>query len=284
MAKPDAIQPVSQDEKIRAMIIADPGVGKSSLIGTGAAAGLKTLIIRPPTDHIPASVMKSGAEQWIVRTWEDMDEVGTYARYEGADWDWIWLDSASGWQDTGLDDIWAGVLAENPHRRQFSYDRGEYRINMNRLGEWVRNMAGVGTFNFGITAWSFETPNPFDENAVVMQRWPWIQGKGMPQRLTGYMNFVGQMEVKKNKEQTWRRLHTQMTPTFFAKDQFDAFPKGYVDNPTLPKIIDAINQARIAPQQRQGGTPAGPARRGARGRQAAAPTTARPRRGARREN
>ena len=263
------------------MIVADPGVGKSSLIGSGALAGYRTLIVRPPTDHIPASVMKSGAEQWVVHHWEDMDEVGSYCRHEaGEEFDWVWLDSASGWQDTGLDDIWANVLAQHPHRRQYSYDKGEYRINMNRLGEWVRHMAGIGTFNFGITAWSFETANPFNEDATQLQRWPWIQGKGMPQRLTGYMNFVGQMAVLSNKEQTWRRLYTQATPTYFAKDQFDAFPKGYVDNPTLPKIVDAINAARIAPQ---GGTPARRGRgRGAKPQPVASqPSTPRRGRGAR---
>lgn len=282
MAKPAAITPVSQDALIRKMIIADPGTGKTSYIGTGAAMGLKTLIFRPPTDHIPASVMKSGAEQWIVNHWEDMEEGLTYCRYEGHEWDWVWLDSISGWQDTGLDDIWAGVLAEHPHRKQYSYDKGEYRINMNRLGEWVRHMCGVGTFNFGITAWGFETFNPFDEGAVHMQRWPWIQGKGMPQRITGYMNFVGHMTTMKNAEQEWRRMYTQMTPQFFAKDQFDAFPKGYVDNPDMPKVLDAIAKARIAPA-----TPVGTPARGARGRGrkpqpvASQPTTPRRGRGAR---
>lgn len=247
MAKPAAIQPVSQDDLVRKMIIADPGVGKTSYWATGAEAGLKTLVFRPPTDHIPSRAMKSGAEQWIVRSWEDMDEGLRYLQHDGEEWDWVWLDSISGWQDTGLDDIWAGVLAEHPHRRQYSYDKGEYRINMNRLGEWIRHTTGVGTFHFGVTAWSFETVNPFNPDAMVLQRWPWIQGKGMPQRITGYMNFVGHMTVMQNSEQEWRRMYTQMTPTYFAKDQFDAFPKGYVDNPTMPQVLAAIEAARIAP-------------------------------------
>ena len=76
---------------------------------------------------------------------------------------------------------------------------------------------------------------------------PWIQGKGMITKICGMMSFVGYMEVREQDDEDntrWRRLHTQMGEAFYAKDQYDAFPKGYVDHPTLPKIEKAILDAK----------------------------------------
>jgi hypothetical protein len=42
----------------------------------------------------------------------------------------------------------------------------------------------------------------------------------------------------------WRRLHVKESPRWYAKDQYDAFPKGYVDNPTVGKLMAAIEESK----------------------------------------
>src|SRR5688500_14610947 len=99
MAKPPEIKPLSQEDKTAALLIGHPNSGKTSIIGAGAEAGMKILIVRSPLDHIPARILKSGAEEWIVHNWDDMNEVMDYTRSEGHLWDWVWFDSISLTQD-----------------------------------------------------------------------------------------------------------------------------------------------------------------------------------------
>jgi hypothetical protein len=215
-----------------------PGVGKTRLIGQGSG---KTLILHPPTDHMD-SIRSGRAEEWTMRDWDDMDRALDYARScKPGEWDWWWLDSVSLFQDHGLDDIWANVLAEKPLRIKHGIDKGEYGVNMHRLGQWFRHMVGQAkdyqTFNFGFTAHQAETYGPDGETMMLM---PWVQGKNMPAKLCGYMNIVAYLEIKGDK----RVLRTRATETYYAKDQYDAWANGRVVEPTMDKIDAAIAAAR----------------------------------------
>jgi len=243
MAKPEAIKPVQRTKHINLMVYGDPGVGKTRLIGTAP----KTLILRPPTDHTD-SIRDSDAEEWVIRDWNEMAEAQEYLRHEGAkNWDWVWLDSISLWQDTGLDDIWESVIAQKPHRAEFGLDKGEYGRNMQRLARWVRHMVGMDAVNFGITAHPFEGT---DINGDV-KLMPYVQGVNMAEKVMGYMNMVTYLEVreKKNNGGTYRVLHSQASEDYKAKDQFDALENGKLVEPTMPKIVKLIKAA-------QGTTPA----------------------------
>lgn len=239
MAKPDAIQPVGMSKKICFMLYGPPGAGKTKLVGERD----QTLLIRPPTDHAD-SIRVAGAEEWIVFDWAEMNNVMEYARHDGAkDFDWIWLDSISLFQDAGLDDIWDGVIAQKPHRAQYSLDKGEYGINMWRLQQWVRHMVGVPGFNFGITAHPQELVEPIS-GEIKLQ--PWIQGKNMSTKIQGYMNIVGYLEVVHQEGKDIRVLRTAGTNRFEAKDQFDAFAKGRLVDPTMDKIERLVAKRRNA--------------------------------------
>jgi len=236
--KPDAIQPVGRSSKINFLLYGPPGAGKTRMMGSNQ----RTLIVHPPTDHMD-SIRVSGAEEWIVPDWGEMNNVGEFARHDGAKYyDWIWLDSISLFQDAGLDDIWSGVIGQKPHRAEYSLDKGEYGINMWRLQTWVRNMVGLRGFNFGITAHPQELENPITGE---MKLQPWVQGKNMSTKIQGYMNVVGYLEVVHQDGKEPRRvLRTWGTEKFEAKDQFDAFPNGRLVDPTMEKFEKAIAKAR----------------------------------------
>jgi len=245
------IDDVGASSRINVLIHGDIGTGKTTLIGSGGKQ-YKTLLMRPPTDHSDP-IIGSGCKETIVRNWEDIFEVLDYMRMEGHNWDWFWIDSISLLQDIGLDDVYEGVLDQKgppgslarKHRAQFGPDRGEYRVNMWRLEQFVRHTVGQGAFNLGITAHSFwYEPEGGDPYLA-----PWIQGRAMPQKICGMMNVVGYLEVAKRtirgSERLVRVVNWNKNENYYAKNQFtEAFPSGQSINPTLPQIVEAIENGR----------------------------------------
>ena len=253
MAKPSAIKPLSQDAKIFHLIYGFPNSGKTSYIAAAAAEGKKILLIKSPLDHIPARALSSGMEQWVVQTWDDMDEVLQYGRHDGGDWDWFAWDSISLTQDQTLQAIWDDLIIAKPHRAKYRVDKGEYGVNMWRIEQWVRHMVGAQSVNLLISAHPFETQNPFNEQGGMIYM-PWVQGNQMAEKICAEMTFIGYLEAKEGKNGRFRRLHTQLTEYVYAKDQYDAFPEGRVDNPTLLTVEEAINAAKKGPKAKRGAT------------------------------
>lgn len=245
--KPSIITPASTSKHIFMGIHGDTGIGKTRLIGTATELG-KTLIVRPPTDHLdsllPAN--KAAVEQAVVRDWADMDQLLEFARSDSKDLpDWWFYDTLSALFHTLLDDVWDSAVRRTPSRADFDLDKGEFGINMNRLSRHLRHIVGADAFNVGFTAWS-ETaisPDKDSEGEAIEKLMPWVQGKGMPAMAAGYMNVVAYYTKAKigGKEGT-RVLRTESSPNWYAKDQFDAFG-GRVVNPTMPKIVGLIEKS-----------------------------------------
>ena len=256
------------------LVHADIGVGKTSLIGSGGE-NFKTLLIRSPIDHADP-IIGSGVKELIVKNWEEIFEALEYLRHEGHEWDWVWWDSISLTQDIGLDDVFQNIVdMKGPARAKFGPDRGEYRVNMWRLEQFVRHTVGAGGFNFGITAHSFWYTDP-EGDAPTSQLMPWIQGKAKPQKICGMMNLVGYMEVKqrqvRGEERVSRIIHFNKTDRYYAKCQFKLpsgepvfGDNGTVVNPTMPKLMEAIQKGRRP--ARRGRTATGTTRRTTRRRE-----------------
>lgn len=231
-------------------VYGEPGIGKSRLAGTAASIKLPTrfarvLILRPPVDHLDSllSADKRNVEQWIIRDWSDMNEAEEYLREHGGDWDWVWVDSWSLLQDVLLDDVFGDAVERKPERAAFWADKGEYGVNMGRIGAWMRHVIGPDLFNFGFTAHPYLLPSPDldDEGDPVEKLMPWIQGKNMSPKICGYTNMLCFME--RGGKSGRRILRSQSDPRFYAKDQFDAFKGGELWDPTMPKIVDLINKS-----------------------------------------
>lgn len=230
------IRPVGESKFIKLLVYALPGRGKTRFVGTSPG---KVLILRPPTDHTD-SILGSGAKEWVIHDWDEMHDAGEYLRHSGHKWDWVWLDSISLWQEIGIDHIWQGVINRKPARKEFGVDRGEYGINMDRLGRWVRHCVGADEFNFGVTAYPFEKET--QEGDIIMM--PYVQGKEMSEKICGYMNMVAYMKTSGSGKTRKRILYTDESEDFYAKDQFYCLPNGRLTNPTMPELLKYINAAR----------------------------------------
>lgn len=252
MAKPEEIKSASDSRFAHICIYGEPGIGKSRLIGSSPG---RVLVLRPPTDHLDSLLPadKKRVEEWVVNDWDDMNRALDYLRLEGGnDWDWVWVDSMSLLQDHTLDDIWETVKAEKPHRARYGLDQAEYGINMLRLGVWIRHVVGPDTFNFGFTAhaamlYPQQVSKQGLDDKAEPKLMPWIQGKNMSPKFCGYMNQVLYMEVAKVGEEERRVIRTNASERYYAKDQYDIASNGRIVNPTMPKIVAAIEKARGVP-------------------------------------
>lgn len=246
---PAGIHEVGESKFVKQLLYAMWGVGKTIYTGSG---GRRSLILRPPTDHVDSIIRHYPADQrpreWVLHDWDEAEEANMYLREHGHDWDWVSLDSISLFQDTGLDDIWQAVIARRPDRnaKHAGKDKGEYGRNMDRLSEWVRNVVSIDEFNFLITAFPthrLETPSG------ELKMMPWIQGSMMSEKICGYMTMVGYMEKLRSPttKREYRQITFNETEDFYAKDQYDAFPNGRFVDPTLPKLLAAVEAAKSSP-------------------------------------
>jgi hypothetical protein len=69
---------------------------------------------------------------------------------------------------------------------------------------------------------------------------PYIQGKGMTPKICGYCNIVAFNELVEEGDETFARMHFRENARFYAKDLFDSSEEGYMDNPTMPKLMEGI--------------------------------------------
>ena len=238
--RPGAIKPVAvDDEYLRWLLYGDPGVGKS-VLAASAANEHPTLILKSRSDKIQSVALRGyKAEVWEVENWNDMEEAHTYLRYEDHPYEIVNFDTITLFQELGLEDIMLDLIENQnkTHRKVYLPDKGEYGQNMNRLSKWVRDMSAL-PFHFTVIAHAFVWQ---EDQQDEERRWPLIQGKGMPAKISGYMNFVTYMTAGTNDDGEYvRRLHSRKEEEFFAKDGWDAFPKGFMNDPTFPKILSAI--------------------------------------------
>lgn len=237
MAKPDAIHSMADLKAgINILLYGDNGVGKTPLIGSSP----RCLILNadPPESVLSAKIAGSNADVWNFRDWSDAEEAHEYLRHEkNHGYEWVWLDSIIGMEFGGLDGIMADLVAAKPHRDRFVPDKHEYLQNFNRLTSWVRDMSSL-PINFGMVSHPFRWQSDPDAEEMV---WPWVQGKGMPAKICGFMNVIGYVRIGKvkGKDEPQQLLHTSKLPRYYARDRFSALPPTMV-NPTIPRIQSTI--------------------------------------------
>lgn len=254
MSKPGIIGPPKMSHHITAGIYGDTGVGKSRLTATSPG---HVLIIKAPAAKIdswlPEDKARARRGEIEVAEVRDHDDLSgdngllPFLREEGEQYDWVWMDDVQSLFDVGMDDLWETVIQEKPARARYGLDQSEFGINMDRLARWLRYVLGPDKFNFGFTSWADKTlsPDKDSDGDPIEKLMPYVQGKGMSLKFSGYMNVLAYMSVVevKGRDKPARLLRTESSPTYYAMDKFDAF-NGRVLDPTVPKIENLVKKSQ----------------------------------------
>lgn len=216
------------------IVYGDPGAGKTVLASTSPNA----LLLDADDGLDSAIAMGSDAHAWECRDYHDLTEAYEYLRHEDHDYDWVWLDSGTIFQERALhDQIMADVVAAKPHRNEFVPDVQEYLINQNHLAKLMRHFVGM-PINFGVTAYA--APIDIGEDDTVFM--PMFQGKKgeYATKLCGLFNVIGYLGViKKDDGGFQNRLLTRRADRYYAKDRFNALDPAITD-PDMEDITETI--------------------------------------------
>lgn len=250
MSKPVGIVPVSKidDGYIRIMLYGDPGCGKTRVACT-SPRGL--ILNADPTGTISGALAGSTCDRKDVYNHDDLLDIYEWLKHGGTDdYDWVWLDSITLFQERGLDQIMTDLIASGKdHRKIYLPDKGEFGQNMNRIKLWCRYMTAL-PINFGITAHVLREEQ--EDSTILMK--PSVQGKGMSDTICGYMGIVAHMYAVRKEQNTVRTIQAFKDSKRVAKDRFDALPGGKLVGPTIPKLEELI-KAKLPAQTGKSQTP-----------------------------
>jgi hypothetical protein len=240
MPKPPQIMPLGHDLSmwIRFLVHSEPGVGKTVLAATTKS---RSLVLLADPNVQSAVLYGTTADKWEMNNWTDMENALMYLSHEGyRDYDWVWLDSETHFQERGLDGIMDDLVAMKAHRFKWAVDRGEYGQNMSRLAMWHRDLIRI-PINIGVTAHTMRDEIELDDGTFEHLWVPAIQGRGMPSKICSYMNLVGFMYAHRVEGgQIETAMITQKDSSHYAKDNWMGATGGLMIAPTIPKIESAI--------------------------------------------
>lgn len=237
MAKPSKIKKLSsQPQHIRMCVVAESGFGKTVFAGTAPEA---LFLTTDPEGTVSAQRQGSTADEWPIKTWDDLNEAFIYLRDEGCDeYDWVIIDTITEAQTKAMKSSIDSGLKQNPGRDPLVPAQQDYQRSQNAIVQMVQKFHDLPVN----VLWTAHRTDMEDANGDPYYGAAIHGGKGsLAQQILGYMSIVGygEMVTTEDNKRVRRMYFSHTTAGHRGKDRFAALGN-YKDNLTVPKMLDII--------------------------------------------
>lgn len=247
MAKPPQIQPLGTMKFVRMALVAKSGFGKTVFCGTAPNA---LFITTDPEGTISAQGFGSQAEEWKVKSWQEIEEAYIWLRDEGIEsegYEWVIIDDATNAQAFAMQEALEIAVRKNANRDPYVPDKLEYQRSQNAFINMVKKFNDLPV-NIIYTSLrkGMEDGDGQEYFSAAIQG----QQGALAEQFLAYMNITGFGEVvEKEGEPAVRRYYFIHHKAYRGKCRIARDGKSvlgnYKDNFTVPEMMKLINGSSV---------------------------------------
>lgn len=234
----DTAQPVSEvSNSVNMLLYGDSGVGKTVFAGSGRERGKNDLIIDIEGGTLSAARSKSKANVLPAYDYDSFLDIVEAIEEDPDRFEWVIVDSLTKLQDLIWNKIMSEAVAKNPSRSPYKRELQEWGEAQSRLKDLVERLKNSDANVLFIALADSE----FDEDGNTV-RVPAIHGsKGKVQAwVSAQMDVVAYLRVLSNEGGSFRAIHFNKTPEYYAKDRLQLYSSKGVKNLTLEAFTNKI--------------------------------------------
>jgi hypothetical protein len=245
MTKPSSIQKLATTSKyIRMFLVAHQGWGKTVFCGTAPNA---LFLTTDPEGTLSAQSLGSNAQEWEIRSWDDLEEAYRWLRDEGhKEYDFVIVDNVTVAQRLAMRESMqiSKKMSNNPDKLDpYVPAQGDYNRNQHMIVQFVMKMFDLPMhviFTSHIKGMEDAEGEPFYSANIHGQ-----QG-GIANECLGYANIVGMGESRMAKnDRIIRRLWFSHYEAYRGKDRYVVLGN-YKDDITVPDMLALIGERLTA--------------------------------------
>lgn len=236
------IQTVQQKQNYLNMLVyGDPGEGKTVLAGSADEVPEMRPVLIVDVEGGTRSISERNPEVHVVRvlTWKELQKVYDELQSGRTDYRTVVLDSLTEIQKFSMYQIMEDLVRKEPERDPDIPSVREWGKNIEQIRRLVRGFRDL-EMNVIFTALAKGDRNP---KTGVTKNKPYLSGK-LADEVAGFLDIVGYLYSKvdavNGEEKTVRRLLTQKTEEYVAKDRTARLPTPVVEEPTMKKLYEYI--------------------------------------------
>ena len=249
--------PAAISEHLKILVYADPGVGKTYFLGTADDDPRLTPALLVDTEGGTLTIRgKKNIDVVRVRSYEDITKLIKHLRMPDhskcshRQWKCIMIDSLTELQKQIMQEILRMEYVKKPSRDPDIPEMRDWGKNAERVRKVVRAFRDLQGYHIIFTLLQREIK---DENTGITVVKPGLPGQ-LADDIAGFIDVVGFLQIvrkeetKKEGDKTVkkvivsRQMVVQPVTRAIAKDRSNVLGD-IIENPTLPKMLDAIMEA-----------------------------------------
>ena len=249
--------PAAISEHLKILVYADPGVGKTYFLGTADDDPRLTPALLVDTEGGTLTIRgKKNIDVVRVRSYEDITKLIKHLRMPDHSkcshhqWKCIMIDSLTELQKQIMQEILRMEYVKKPSRDPDIPEMRDWGKNAERVRKVVRAFRDLQGYHIIFTLLQREIK---DENTGITVVKPGLPGQ-LADDIAGFIDVVGFLQIvrkeetKKEGDKTVkkvivsRQMVVQPVTRAIAKDRSNVLGD-IIENPTLPKMLDAIMEA-----------------------------------------